>query len=84
MEKGQRGYKRNSDKDYKPGIKESQKTDKGLQKRYKHPNQVNDFQKATSANKEKARNEMLFLKASLNKMEENKMEKARNQPKLDS
>ena len=33
--------------------------------------------KATNADKEKPRNEMLFLKASLNKMEENRMEKAR-------
>ena len=33
--------------------------------------------KMTDADKEKARNDMLFLKASLNKMEENRMEKAR-------
>src|SRR5882724_103853 len=38
-------------------------------------------EKATNADKEKARNEMLFLKASLNKLEENRMEKARKSAK---
>ena len=45
MEEGQRIHKINSDKDYKPRKKESQKADKGLQKRHKHPKQENDLQK---------------------------------------